>query len=196
MRRRARHPGLGPPSPGLLRPASRCGLWCLFRLLFRVWYVGARTPSRPPRRSEARLPVSRVSAPFRLFSCLNLGKRSDSGCEGGNLRGTVERGRTKLQKTAKMGHFSRTVRGVRRVPPPPMSSGSSERASSLRKTRPASRVSQPASRSTLHTARSVRPAYGRRPMPPSRVRVSPERYLKSGLASCTTTRPISFSTSP
>jgi len=39
-------------------------------------------------------------------------------------------------------------------------------------------------------------AYGLNPMPPSKVRVSPERYLKSGEASCTQTRPISFSTSP
>lgn len=39
-------------------------------------------------------------------------------------------------------------------------------------------------------------SYGRWPMPPSRVRVSPLMNLKSGLASCTTTRPISFSTSP
>ena len=38
--------------------------------------------------------------------------------------------------------------------------------------------------------------YGRWPMPPSNVRVSPLMNLKSGLASCTTTRPISFSTSP
>jgi len=38
--------------------------------------------------------------------------------------------------------------------------------------------------------------YGRWPMAPSRVRVSPLMNLKSGLASCTTTRPISFSTSP
>ena len=35
--------------------------------------------------------------------------------------------------------------------------------------------------------------YGRRPMPPSSVRVSPDRYLKSGMASCTHTRPISVS---
>ena len=38
--------------------------------------------------------------------------------------------------------------------------------------------------------------YGRRPMPPSSVMVSPLMNLKSGLASCTTTRPISASTSP
>ncbi len=37
---------------------------------------------------------------------------------------------------------------------------------------------------------------GLRPMPPSRVRVSPVRYLKSGLASWTHTRPISNSGSP
>ena len=38
--------------------------------------------------------------------------------------------------------------------------------------------------------------YGRWPMPPSNVRVSPLMNLKSGLASCTTTRPISVSTLP
>ena len=37
--------------------------------------------------------------------------------------------------------------------------------------------------------------YGRRPRPPSRVKVSPFMYLKSGLASCTQTRPISSSVS-
>lgn len=42
----------------------------------------------------------------------------------------------------------------------------------------------------------MEPVYGLKPIPPSRVRVSPERYLKSGEASCTQTRPISFSTSP
>ena len=39
-------------------------------------------------------------------------------------------------------------------------------------------------------------AYGRWPMPPSSVMVSPLMYLKSGPHSCTTTRPISASTSP
>lgn len=38
--------------------------------------------------------------------------------------------------------------------------------------------------------------YGRWPMPPSSVRVSPFIYLKSGEASCTQTRPISSSASP
>ena len=38
--------------------------------------------------------------------------------------------------------------------------------------------------------------YGLNPIPPSRVIVSPLMYLKSGEASCTQTRPISFSTSP
>ena len=39
-------------------------------------------------------------------------------------------------------------------------------------------------------------SYGRNPMPPSSVMVSPLIYLKSGDASCTQARPISFSTSP
>lgn len=38
--------------------------------------------------------------------------------------------------------------------------------------------------------------YGRWPIPPSSVRVSPFMYLKSGPQSWTTTRPISVSTSP
>ena len=38
--------------------------------------------------------------------------------------------------------------------------------------------------------------YGLKPMPPSRVSVSPERYLKSSVASRTHTRPISVSGSP
>ena len=38
--------------------------------------------------------------------------------------------------------------------------------------------------------------YGRNPIPPSSVNVSPLIYLKSGDASCTHTRPISFSVSP
>ena len=38
--------------------------------------------------------------------------------------------------------------------------------------------------------------YGLKPMPPSNVRVSPLKYLKSGEASCTQTRPISVSTLP
>lgn len=39
-------------------------------------------------------------------------------------------------------------------------------------------------------------SYGRNPMPSSSVMVSPLIYLKSGDASCTQARPISFSTSP
>ena len=38
--------------------------------------------------------------------------------------------------------------------------------------------------------------YGRRPMPPSSVRVSPDMNLKSGMASWTHTRPISSSALP
>ena len=38
--------------------------------------------------------------------------------------------------------------------------------------------------------------YGLKPMPPSNVRVLPLKYLKSGEASCTQTRPISVSTLP
>lgn len=39
-------------------------------------------------------------------------------------------------------------------------------------------------------------SYGLKPIPPSKVSVSPVKYLKSGCASCTQTRPISSSESP
>lgn len=57
---------------------------------------------------------------------------------------------------------------------------------------------RPRMRHTTCEPRAMAPekAYGRRPMPPSSVRVSPFMYLKSGPQSWTTTRPISVSTSP
>ena len=72
---------------------------------------------------------------------------------------------------------------------------------SLRRTR----FRQPNTKSSRRTVdlrddtlaiRYPRGVYGRWPMPPSNVRVSPLMNLKSGLASCTTTRPISVSTLP
>ncbi len=54
----------------------------------------------------------------------------------------------------------------------------------------------PKGRSRGRCMRPEESPYGRSPMPPSRVRVSPVRYLKSGEASWTQTRPISSSESP
>lgn len=137
-----------------------------------AWRTARLRGSGSPGRSTARSHQWRTSMRTRPdYDTGALGTRSHQRREG-------TRGRTAHRRRDTQPHAARRFSIVTHLPP--TSRGQMRTNAQL----------TPAQR------RTPGPRYGRWPRPPSSVTVSPLMYLKSGPQSCTTTRPISRSTSP